>query len=170
MANHRSRPEKALNQSVAPSHKTLNIFTKGNIMNIYRNNALPGIYVELPFIRVSNGGFVDSTADIGLIRFFRECAEGKRCISELNSENLIVVKVDVPFKVINNKERSGEIIEWFFYFWKPGDKTHVSEPGKRRPFEAVDLESAGINVDYLFSIADGLIGRGDRKVPGRFSV
>ena len=123
-------------------------------MEIYRKSAISDTYAELPFVRLGNGSFVDSLDDSGLIKLFRECAEGRSCISELDSENLIMVKVDVPSRVINSKEHSGEIVEWLFYFWKPRDKQHVSDFFKHWPYEAVNLENAGIDTDFLVSIAD----------------
>lgn len=141
-------------QRVASGHTTSNPFIAGDIMNIYRESPLPGIYTKLPFIREGKAAFVNCTADIGLIRFFRDCAEQKRCVSELYPKNLIVVKADIPSGVISSRKFSGEVIDWFLYFWKPGDKHHASEQSKHRPFEAVDLERAGIDTDYLFSISE----------------
>lgn len=161
-----AQPEKAHKQSVTPDHKTSKTFTKGDMMEIYRRNSLPGIYAELPFIRMGGCAFIDSSDDIGVVRFLWDCAAGNRCISELDAGNFIFVKADVPSLLFNNKEFSGEFVEWLIYFWKSGDKHHVSEPGKHRPFEAVDLESAGISISYLFSIADGLIDGNERGISG----
>lgn len=143
-------------QHVAQGHKNFNHFTIGDTMHIFRSKSIPNIYTEIPFIREGKGAFVDLPSDTDRISFFRECAEGKRCISDLDTQNRIIIMVKVPSEVINGKEHTGEIVEWLFYFWKPGDKKHASEPGKYRPFEGVDLERAGIGMDYLFSISEGL--------------
>jgi len=148
------------NQHVGRSHKNFNLFIIGDTMHIFRSKTIPNIYTELPFIREGKGAFVDSAADTDRISFFQECAEGKRCISELDTQNRIIIMVKIPSEVINSQEHSGEAVEWSIYYWKPGDKHHTSEPGKHRPFEAVDLERAGISREYLFSVSDGSIDRG----------
>jgi len=140
------------------------------VMEILRREPAPGIYAEMSFVRVGNGALVDSPDDSGLIELFRECAEGKRCISELDSDNLIVVKVDVPARVLKSRKHSYGVIEWLFYSWKPRDMYHVGDPDKHRPFEAVSLEAAGIDTDYLVSIADDFHVGGGVGMDGGFGV
>lgn len=139
-------------------------------MNIYRKNPIGNIYAGLPFVRVGKGAFVDSTADIAYIKLFQECAEGKRCISEMETQNRIIIKVDVPSEVLNSNKHSGEVVEFFIYYWTPADKHHVSDPGRHLPFEAVSLKKAGIDTDYLLSISDGLLDGDEKGISSCFVV
>jgi len=116
----------------------------GNVYQIARREPLPEAYAKLPFIRKGDGMFVDVPEDIGRIMLLRDCAAGNRCLSELDSENLVVAKVDVPVELITDEKHSGDMIPWFFYFWRPWDRHHAARPEGRRPFEAVTLEQAGL--------------------------
>ncbi len=121
-----------------------NINRKESTMEILRKEPLPRIYAELPFVRENRGGFVDSPEDIRRVALFRDIARGKRCVSELDSDNRIVAKIEVSPEMVDRVGASGEIVTWKYFSWKPHDVSHVSETGKPRPYEAVSLEDAGL--------------------------
>jgi len=140
----------------------------GTIMEIYRKGPIPDTFFGIPFVRLGTGTFANVPDDLGRITLFRDCAAGTRCISELDSKNLVMLKAEVPEEVITNEEHSGEVVRWRLYFWRPWDRNHKDSPEGRRPFEAVTLEEAGLSQDYLHSISETVLGYRDRDDDGLF--
>ena len=138
------------------------------MLEIYRSGPIPDTYFGIPFVRLGTGTFADVPDDLGRITLFRDCAAGIRCISELDSKNIVVLKVEVPEEVIENKEHSGEVVHWRFYFWRPWDRKHKDSQEGRKPYEAVALEEAGLTQDYLHSISEAVLGYRDRDDDGLF--
>ena len=127
-----------------------NINRKESTMEILRKEPLPRIYAELPFVRENRGGFVDSPGDVRRLELLQDIVKGKRCVSELDTDNRIVAKIEVSPEIVERAGTSGEIITWRYFYWKPHDASHVCEPGKPRPYEAVSVEDAGL--DSMFSL------------------
>ena len=125
-----------------------NVKNKDVTMEIYRKEPLPRIFAELPFVREGLGSFVDSFDDIQHVELFRDIVRGKRCVSELDTDNRIVAKIEMSPEMVERAGTSGEIITWRYFYWKPHDVSHVCEPGKPRPYEAVSVEDAGLDSPF----------------------
>jgi hypothetical protein len=122
-------------------------------MKIFRKNIIPSCYSKIPFVREGICGFSDCPEDQALIKLFKDCAAGRTCISKLDTNNRIVVKVEVPDDIITGEEYTYALAKWTIYYWASQDVVKATRPNGREPYEAVSLKSAGITEAYLDSIS-----------------
>lgn len=130
----------------------MNVYYNGreNTVGIFRKRPIPHVFTAVPFVRLDRGGFVDSPEDARLLELFRDIVNGKRCVSELDTSYRLVMKIEISPDVVDRTGVTNDPVDWWYFYWKRHDASHVFEPGKPRPFEAVSVKDAGLGC--MFSL------------------
>ena len=121
---------------------------------VFRNNRVPILYTQLGFVRKQNRCLSNHTEDGSLLRTIQAVAAGKACVSELERPTEIIVKAEFPDDISSEtiEESDFHTIDWRAYCWKTYDVECLFK--STQPAEAVSLGDAGIEEEYLESLAD----------------
>lgn len=120
-------------------------------MDVYRKKPVPVIYTELCFVRAARGLLADCPGDISLLKQIQNIAAGQACVSELEGAYQYIIKAEFQDDIRTLTGNSGRVINWKFYHWKFWDVTTLVSGN--RPTEAVALTQAGIEYQFLDSLA-----------------
>ena len=123
-------------------------------MDVYRQRPLPVIYTRLDFVRApsSVGLVADCPEDMPRLRKLQRIVAGDICVSEIEWDYAFFVKLDIPHDIVTLDGTSDAVIQWRIFHWKAYDAESLVR-GDHNPAEAVSLESAGIDTDFLDSLA-----------------
>ena len=124
-------------------------------IHVFRNNHIPILYTQLGFVRKQNRLLSNHTEDGSLLRTVQAVAAGNACVSELERPTEIIVKAEFPGDISSYTEESDfdtrKGIAWRAYCWKTYDVECLLR--STQPAEAVSLGDAGIEEEYLESLA-----------------
>lgn len=122
-------------------------------MNVYRKEPLPAIYTRLGFVRkfATYGFLADCPEDLSHLRELQSVVAGNACISSLERDYMLFVKADFPDDILTRDGSSDDVIKWGVFCWKLWDAESLVKDS--RPTEAISYEDAGIDADYLDSLA-----------------
>ena len=123
-------------------------------MDVYRQKPLPVIYTRLDFVRApsSVGIVADCPEDLARLRKLQSIVAGDICVSEIEWAYAFFVKLDIPRCIEKLDGTSDAVIQWRIFHWKVFDAESLVRDD-HSPAEAVSLESAGIDTDFLDSLA-----------------
>ena len=121
-------------------------------MDVYRKEPLPAIYTELGFVRKSAPFILaDCPEDLSSLRKLQSVAAGDACVSKLEWSHTFFVKAELPDDIATRDGSSDTVIKWRVFYWKLWDAQSLVKDS--RPTEAISYEDAGIDADYLDSLA-----------------
>ena len=121
-------------------------------MEVYRKNPIPVIYTELGFVRAAPPSILaDCPEDLPRLQLLQSVAGGQSCVSELERPYWLIVKAELPDDIFVRNGNSWEVIEWRVYFWKLWDAESLVNDSQ--PAEAIRLADAGVNAQFLNSLA-----------------
>ncbi len=122
-------------------------------MNVYRKEPLPAIYTILGFVRkfATYGLLADCPEDLPRLRELQSVVAGDACISSLERDYMLFVKAEFPDDILTRDGSSDDVIIWGVFYWKLWDAESLVKDS--RPTEAISYEDAGIDADYLDSLA-----------------
>ena len=123
-------------------------------MDVYRQKPLPVIYTRLNFVRApsSVGIVADCPEDLPRLRKLQSIVAGDICVSEIEWDHAFFVKLDIPHDIVTLDGTSDAVIRWRIFHWKVYDAESLVRDD-HNPAEAVSLESAGIDTDFLDLLA-----------------
>lgn len=123
-------------------------------MDVYRQNPLPVIYTRLDFIRApsSVGVIADCPEDLPRLRKLQSIVAGDTCVSEIEWEYAFFIKLNIPHHIVTLNGTSDAVIQWRVFHWKVYDAESLVRD-THNPAEAVSLESAEIDNEFLNSLA-----------------
>ncbi len=122
-------------------------------MDVYRKEPLPAIYTKLGFVRkfATFGWLADCPEDLTCLRELQSVVAGDACISSLEYDYMLFVKAVFPNDIQARDGSSDDVIKWGVFYWKLWDAETLVKDS--RPAEAVSYEDAGINYEFLDSLA-----------------
>jgi hypothetical protein len=121
-------------------------------MDIHRKTGISEKFAGIPFVRKDTRVFDDAVKNMDLIRRFYDCGEGLADISDFDTEERIVLKIEVPQELFVYDNYTDKPVVWHMYSLKRHDADKIPCPDGRKPYEAVDLEEAGISQAYIESL------------------
>ena len=122
------------------------------LMEVTRKTVLPAMYTRLSFVRQSGiFALCDCCDDFPLIQQLQSVVAGNACLSELERPHWLFLKAQIPDEVPKLHGTSDACIEWHVFYWKLWDVESLVT--NSRPAEAVPLGDAGIDIDFLESLA-----------------
>ncbi len=122
-------------------------------MTVYRRQKVPFLYTQLSFVRQAPpSGLADCAEDLEYLKRIQLAASGKECISSLEASHQLMIRVDFPDNVLEYDGTSGNLVEWFFWYWKAWDVEYLFKDGQ--PAESVPIQEAGMTTVLLDSIAE----------------
>lgn len=121
-------------------------------MDAYRKKPIPVIYTQLGFVRASSPCILaDCADDLPLLQKLQRVAVGDHCVSELEVPHVLIVKAEFPDDILTRDGSTGDVVTWRKYYWKLWDaESYVTGC---QPAEAVDSTNAGIDTNFLDSLA-----------------
>lgn len=123
------------------------------MIEIFRKTRVPAIYTKLDYVRESaTVCYADCPKDLELIRQIQDVVKGKICVSNIERLSYhFMIKAVFPENIMDLDGTSDELIEWHFFSWKVWDaETLITH---RNPAEAVPLIKAGIEADFIDTLA-----------------
>ncbi len=122
-------------------------------MITYRQTTVPVIYTKLKFMRASWPSILaDCPDDLPLLQQIQSVAAGHACVSKLERSYQLIVKAEFPDDILERNGSSNEVIEWRSYYWKLYDAQSLVTD-RDPPAEAIHIDKAGINTQFLDSLA-----------------
>ena len=129
-------------------------------MDAYRKSPIPVIYTELGFVRAAPPSILaDCPKDLPRLQLLQSVARGQSCVSELERSSAfershwLIVKAELPNDIFAWTGNTWKVIEWRVYFWKLYDAEFLVNVSDPHPAEARSLADAGINTQFLNSLA-----------------
>lgn len=111
----------------------------------YRQQLIPVLYTELSFIRGPMKGLrSDGDEDLEAVRVLQRIARGEACVSEIERDDQIIVKMQLPDNILELDGRSNESVVFEFFAWRlwdveclvtrdqPSCTVHVDETERKR--------------------------------------
>lgn len=122
-------------------------------MDMYRKEPLPAIYTILGFVRkfATYGILADCPEDLPRLRELQSVVAGDACISSLERDYMLFVKAEFSDDILKRDGSSDDVIKWGVFYWKIWDAESLVKDS--RPTEAISYEDAGIDADFLDSLA-----------------